>query len=179
MSDESPASSDRIAIDISVEAGGWPSEDELRQSAENAVQAAAMAGALTGINPSTNPSPQGGGEPIALVIDAELSILFTDDAHVRRLNARYRGKDRPTNVLSFPQASGPLLGDIILAFETVEEEARLAGKQLKAHMAHLIIHGFLHLLGYDHEGEAEAEAMEALERAALARIGIPDPYAAA
>jgi probable rRNA maturation factor len=80
-------------------------------------------------------------------------------------------------VLSFPQPPGPLLGDIILAFETVEREAALAGKPLRAHMRHLIVHGFLHLLGFDHEDHAEAEEMEALERAALARMGMPDPYA--
>jgi probable rRNA maturation factor len=98
---------------------------------------------------------------------------------VRRLNAQYRGRDKPTNVLSFPQPAGPLLGDVVLAAETVRAEAALAGKPLEAHMAHLIIHGFLHLIGYDHKGEEEAEAMEAVERAALERIGISDPYAAA
>jgi probable rRNA maturation factor len=109
----------------------------------------------------------------------ELSVLFTDDAPVQRLNAQFRGKDRPTNVLSFPQANGPLLGDIVLAWETVRDEAALAEKPLEAHMAHLIVHGFLHLLGYDHETDGEAEEMEALERAALRRMGIADPYAAA
>ncbi|HZW46105.1 MAG TPA: rRNA maturation RNase YbeY, partial [Microvirga sp.] len=93
------------------------------------------------------------------------------------LNRDYRGVDKPTNVLSFPQASGPLLGDIVLAYETVRDEAALAGKPFRAHMGHLIVHGFLHLLGFDHEAEGEAEEMEALERAALGRIGIADPYA--
>jgi probable rRNA maturation factor len=87
--------------------------------------------------------------------------------------------DKPTNVLSFPQASGPLLGDVILAYETVRDEAALAGKPFRAHMGHLIVHGFLHLLGYDHMEESEAEEMEALERAALGRMGIADPYAVA
>ena len=127
--------------------------------------------------PAPSPSPQGGGES-RRGPDSELSILFTDDAHIRRLNAAYRGKDKPTNVLSFPQAGGPLLGDVILASETVAKEAVLAQKPLKDHIAHLVVHGFLHLLGYDHEADEEAEAMEALERAALKRLGIEDPYAA-
>ena len=110
---------------------------------------------------------------------AELSILFTDNPAVQRLNAQYRGEDKPTNVLSFPQSAGPLLGDIVLAWETVRDEAALAGKPIEAHMAHLIIHGFLHLLGHDHEADDEAEAMEALEREALEKIGIADPYATA
>jgi probable rRNA maturation factor len=109
----------------------------------------------------------------------ELSIVFTDDSRIRQLNARYRGKDRATNVLSFPQKDGALLGDVILAAETIRGEAVLADKPLEDHMAHLIIHGFLHLLGYDHEGDAEAEKMEQLERLALGRLGIADPYAAA
>jgi probable rRNA maturation factor len=113
---------------------------------------------------------------------AEISLLFTDDAEIRRLNRDYRGKNQPTNVLSFPQnpaLSGGLLGDVVLAAETVASEAALAEKPLEHHVAHLIVHGFLHLLGYHHEGEEEAEMMEALERAALSRMGIPDPYAAA
>jgi probable rRNA maturation factor len=160
------------AIELAVEAGDWPAEAELRAMAEAAVSAAIA-------TLKAQPSPPGSPAGRALGPGLELSLLFTDDAAIQQLNARYRGKDKPTNVLSFPQVSGPLLGDIILAFETVSHEAALAEKPLKAHMAHLIVHGFLHLLGYDHEDEAEAETMEALERAALARIGIPDPYAAA
>lgn len=106
-----------------------------------------------------------------------MSLLFTDAAGIRELNARYRGKDRPTNVLSFPQPSGPLLGDVILAAEIVRQEAALAGKRLEDHIAHLVVHGFLHLLGYDHEVDADAEKMEELERVALNRLGIADPYA--
>jgi probable rRNA maturation factor len=105
---------------------------------------------------------------------------------MRRLNKTWRGKDKPTNVLSFPQAGGAfpqkrglLLGDVILAAETVAREAALAEKPLEDHMAHLIIHGFLHLLGYDHQVEADAEKMEQLERVALKRLGISDPYAPA
>jgi probable rRNA maturation factor len=158
-------------IDISVEAGAWPDEDALRSIAEEAVTAAVAALAALGQPPS---SPQRGlrrGRP------PELSILFTDNAGIRKLNKGFRGKDKATNVLSFPQESGALLGDVILAAEIVRGEAALAGKPLEDHMAHLIIHGFLHLFGYDHEEDRQAEAMEALERAALKRMGIADPYA--
>lgn len=113
----------------------------------------------------------------------EISIVLADDAFVRDLNRQYRNIDRPTNVLSFPvgddNGHGPvLLGDVVLAYETVQREARAAGKSLSAHVTHLIIHGILHLLGYDHEDEQEAEEMEALETALLARLGITDPYVA-
>jgi probable rRNA maturation factor len=162
-------------LDIAAEAGEWPDEKALRSIAKTAILAAVeVLGSEKPRSPLPDPSLQGGSESVA-----ELSILFTNDEAVRRLNAQYRGKDSPTNVLSFPQPSGPLLGDVVLAAETVRAEAALAGKPLEAHMAHLIIHGFLHLLGYDHWGEEEAEAMEAVERAALERMGIPDPYAAA
>ena len=119
---------------------------------------------------------------------AEVSILLADDATVRRLNADYRGSDRPTNVLSFPlfeearaRASSPAgtwpLGDIVLAFETVRDEAAAQAKPLPHHVSHLLIHGCLHLLGYDHQGATEAALMERLEREVLAQLGIPDPYA--
>jgi probable rRNA maturation factor len=165
----------RIGIDIAIEAGDWPDEPSLRALAERAIGAA-----MTEMRESPSPisSPQGRRE-ISDGHGAELSLAFTDDTRIHRLNKDFRGKDRPTNVLSFPQESGPLLGDVILAAETVHREAALAGKPLEDHMAHLIIHGFLHLLGYDHEADADAEAMEALERAALMRLGISDPYAAA
>jgi len=112
-------------------------------------------------------------------ITVEVSVKFAGDDEVRSLNAGFRGKDKPTNVLSFPQAFGPLLGDVILAAGTVRDEAALARKPLKDHMAHLIVHGFLHVIGYDHEADEEAEAMEAVEREALKRMGIADPYAPA
>jgi probable rRNA maturation factor len=156
------------ALEILIEAGDWPAEAELHMLAETAVAAV-----LTTLG-SPVPSPSATGEE-----PQELSLVFTDNAAIQRLNRQYRGKDKPTNVLSFPQASGPLLGDIVLAWETVRDEAALAEKPLEAHMAHLIVHGFLHLLGYDHEAQAEAEEMEALERAALRRMGIADPYAVA
>jgi probable rRNA maturation factor len=113
--------------------------------------------------------------------DAALAVLLTDDAAVRRLNATWRGLDQPTNVLSFPAAAAPdspHLGDIAIAFETTAREARDEGKPLADHLAHLAVHGFLHLVGYDHESDAEAEAMEQLERDILARLNVPDPYLA-
>jgi probable rRNA maturation factor len=111
-----------------------------------------------------------------------VSVLLGDDAAVAALNREFRGKDGPTNVLSFPPALsgaglGDYLGDIALAAETIVEEAQFQGKRFENHAAHLVVHGFLHLLGYDHENPADAEAMEARERTILASIGIEDPYA--
>jgi probable rRNA maturation factor len=106
------------------------------------------------------------------------AILLADNARVQDLNARFRGKDAPTNVLSFPAGPNPVghLGDLVLAFEVCETEARDQGKQLADHLRHLVVHGLLHLLGYDHEDEAEGDLMEALEREILGGIGVPDPY---
>ena len=153
-----------LDIDLAVEAGVWPSEAELLALVERAVGAAFS--------------------ELDLVGASELSVVFTDDAAIRALNAEWRGKDKPTNVLSFPAfppAKGgplpPMLGDIVLAAETVAREAQEENKPLENHMTHLVIHGLLHLLGYDHETDDEAEEMEAVERAALARLAIPDPYA--
>lgn len=111
----------------------------------------------------------------------ELSIALVSDADIQALNRDYRHKDKPTNVLSFPAAfvSGgptPLLGDIVLAFETVMREATEKAISAEHHVTHLLIHGFLHLQGYDHETEAEAAKMEALEIAALAALNIDNPY---
>ena len=107
----------------------------------------------------------------------ELSILLTDDAHIRTLNRDYRGKDKATNVLSFPvPPPAPLLGDIVLAYETVRKEAQEKHICLEDHLTHLIIHGWLHLQGYDHQTEAEARKMESLEILALSRLGIDNPY---
>lgn len=121
-------------------------------------------------------------------LPVELGVRFADDAEVRRLNREWRGTDRPTNVLSFaledeagfvaPDAPRQI-GDVILAFETVAAEAARDGKQPFAHTAHLVVHGVLHLLGYDHQTDAEAEEMETVERRALAALGLPDPYAGA
>ena len=123
--------------------------------------------------------------PDALAHPVEISILLTDDATVRDLNRTWRGKDSPTNVLSFPASPQPVhagvarpLGDVVLAYDTMLRESAEQSKPLDHHFAHLLVHGTLHLLGQDHEtGESEAEAMEALETAALRALGIPDPYA--
>ena len=120
--------------------------------------------------------------------NAGISVILTGDRAIRTLNRRWRGRDKPTNVLSFP-APPPAgrapprgiprhLGDIVLAYETVSREARAEAKPLDHHIAHLALHGFLHLLGYDHESHEQAAAMERRERRILARLGIPDPYAA-
>lgn len=108
----------------------------------------------------------------------DLVVLLTSDPAVRELNSSFRGRDRPTNVLSFPAAASaaPHLGDLVLAHGVCAQEARAQGKSLADHLAHLTVHGVLHLLGRDHEAEAEAEAMEAEERAILARLGVADPY---
>lgn len=119
--------------------------------------------------------------------DAELAVMLTDDAGIRTLNKNWRGQDKPTNVLSFPalqpttgQSSddGPrMLGDIAIAWETTRREADDEQKPFDHHLSHLAVHGFLHLVGYDHENEVDAEAMEHLERDILAALGIADPYA--
>jgi probable rRNA maturation factor len=112
---------------------------------------------------------------------AEMAVTLTDDAAMQVLNKRWRGKDKPTNVLSFPAqatpgAAAPHLGDIVIAFETTALEAEREGKPFAHHLTHLAVHGYLHLLGHDHETDREAKAMERLEAKILARIGIPDPY---
>jgi probable rRNA maturation factor len=124
----------------------------------------------------------------AEVGDAELAVMLTDDSGIRTLNGNWRGIDKPTNVLSFPalQPTGPaggdddaprMLGDIAIAFETTRREADEERKPFDHHLSHLAVHGFLHLIGYDHEKDDDAEAMESLEREILAQLGIPDPYA--
>jgi probable rRNA maturation factor len=119
--------------------------------------------------------------------DAELAVMLTDDAGIRALNNNWRGQDKPTNVLSFPAlqptaAPSPddaprMLGDIAIAYQTTRREADDQQKPFDHHLSHLAVHGFLHLVGYDHGNDADAEAMENLERAILAQLGIPDPYA--
>ena len=115
--------------------------------------------------------------------DSELTIRLVDEAEGRELNRTWRHKDYATNVLSFPAEIPegildiPLLGDLVICVPVVEREAAEQGKTLQAHWAHLVIHGCLHLLGYDHQDDDEAEEMEALERELLAELGHPDPYA--
>lgn len=122
----------------------------------------------------------------------DISIILTDDSNQKKLNRNYRGKDKPTNVLSFPQINlhkfrkGELdvfparaaipLGDVVLAFQTIRRECREQGKDLENHVIHLIVHGTLHLLGYDHMRASDAKAMEKLECDILATLGYPDPY---
>jgi probable rRNA maturation factor len=118
--------------------------------------------------------------------EAELAVMLTDDAGIRTLNSNWRGIDKPTNVLSFPALppsgpSGPddaprMLGDIAIAYQTTRQEADDEQKPFDHHLSHLAVHGFLHLIGYDHENDGDAEAMETLERQILAQLGIPDPY---
>ncbi|SIS43291.1 probable rRNA maturation factor [Thalassolituus maritimus] len=115
--------------------------------------------------------------------EPELTIRLTDEEESQALNSEYRGKDKPTNVLSFPFEMPPgipleLLGDLVICVGVVEQEAREQAKTTEAHWAHMVIHGCLHLLGYDHIKDDEAEEMEALERDLLASLGYPDPYAA-
>ena len=156
-----------LEIALAVEAGDWPVASALRRLASDALAAAVDRTALE------------------VAPEAEVSLLFTDDAHVRVLNARYRGKDSATNVLSFPSpplvqgALGPMLGDIVLGQETVAREAADEGLTVEAHLTHLLVHGFLHLVGYDHETDAEAAVMEGLETAIVAGLSIADPYAPA
>ncbi len=142
----SPSRKPPIDIDITVEAGAWPQKRTLRSLVERAASAALHEAGVT------------------TDAGSELSIVFSDDAHIRRLNAGWRGKDKPTNVLSFPafpmkpgEKLPPMLGDIVLAAETVSREAAAEGKPLDHHISHLVVHGVLHLLGHDHEDDAEAE----------------------
>jgi probable rRNA maturation factor len=119
--------------------------------------------------------------------ETELAVMLTDDSGIRTLNSNWRGIDKPTNVLSFPALqpesarkpgdAPPLLGDIAIAYETMRREADEEGKPFDHHLSHLAVHGFLHLIGYDHETDAEADEMESLETEILAQLGIPDPHA--
>ncbi len=115
---------------------------------------------------------------------AELSVVLASDAAIRKLNADYRKKDKPTNVLSFPAGGGDtlggpeavILGDVVIAYATVAREARITRKSLKDHLSHMVVHGVLHLLGYDHGTASDAATMERLETKILSQIGVDDPY---
>ena len=148
-------------VEIDVTFTGWDDHPGIEARIEQAIIAAAK-------TVKGRPGP------------TEISIALSNDADVRALNARWRAIDKPTNVLSFPAAVGPgnggLLGDIILAYETVAAEASEGDKAFADHVAHLSIHGFLHLIGHDHENDDEAEVMENLERQVLTSLGISDPY---
>ena len=157
-----------ITLDVMIESGAWASLDDAEALAQRAAEAAVTVADETDE-------------------EFEVSVMLTDDAHIQELNRTWRDKDKPTNVLSFPAPEQPgqgapgetgprHLGDIALAYETLVRESEDESKELAHHFAHLIVHGILHLLGYDHEVEAEAEIMEALEVKALATLGIADPY---
>ena len=149
------------SIDIQVQSPLWAAQPLAVQTARDAITAAAAALATP---------------------DGEVSIVLTDDASIQKLNRDWRGIDQPTNVLSFPaaktaaQGPSPLLGDVIVAYETIECEAAEEAKPFQHHLAHIVVHGYLHLLGYDHQTDSEAGAMEKLERDILSRLRIADPY---
>jgi probable rRNA maturation factor len=153
-----------IDLDVIHEAGDWSRLDGAEDLARRAVAAAFAA---------ASDAPEG---------EVEISLLLTDDAGIQELNRTWRGKNKPTNVLSFPAPEQPAghgprhVGDMALACETLVREAEDEAKALSDHFAHLVVHGTLHLLGYDHELEAQAEIMESLEVKALASLGIANPY---
>jgi probable rRNA maturation factor len=151
----------RFEIDVLVEAAEWDAAlgGDAEAFAQNVLAAAAKAEAAKGA----------------------VSVLLTGDGAIHALNRDFRGKDKPTNVLSFPAPAGPggqgLLGDVALGFGVIAVEAQAQGKTVQAHTAHLLVHGFLHLTGHDHEEDSAAKSMEDRERAILAGLGYPDPYA--
>jgi probable rRNA maturation factor len=164
-----------VTVDVLIESPSW---EKAEPAAEAVVrEAVSRAAAATDVGAAA----------------AEVAVLLCDDATIAALNAQWRGREEPTNVLSFPAppasdlpASDPAasdssvpvhLGDIAIACETVVREAREQGRTVSQHLAHLAVHGFLHLLGYDHQTDQEAQHMETLEREVLATLGISDPYA--
>lgn len=161
----------KIDVDVVVESNFWHhnnmNDATLQKAAEIAINTA-----MNVIKDEIEDCPQ----------HAQVCILFSDDQTIQKLNQQWRGLDKPTNVLSFPAVSpviegeAVMLGDIILAFQTVEREALEEQKPLLHHIQHLVVHGFLHLLGYDHETDEEAHEMESAEIAILAQLGIANPY---
>jgi probable rRNA maturation factor len=160
------------AVDVAFQSDAWPAAcPAVRQLARTAARRAVARGI---------PHRHWARPP-----RIELAIVLADDRAVARLNRRFRGKRGPTNVLSFParasDAGNPpgiplMLGDVVLALETVLREAAEQQKPVADHLAHLVVHGVLHLIGYDHASEADACRMEALEKSILAELGVPDPY---
>ncbi|MBI0167824.1 rRNA maturation RNase YbeY [Bartonella sp. M0280] len=153
-----------VHYDMAINADGWQNEETLRQLVDSVLQATLQE---LGFDK----------------IDSELSLVFTNDADIREINGKWRHIDKPTNVLSFPafalqpgQEPGEILGDIVIARETVAREAAEEHKSFDDHLSHLVVHGLLHLMGYDHQNDEEAEQMETLERKILASLGISDPY---
>jgi probable rRNA maturation factor len=161
----------KVQLEIIVRSARWKKHSTAKTLVRRAILAAAKA---------VSPSP------------GELAIVLSNDSAIRTLNRDWRGKNAPTNVLSFPvpgpppgrgRAGGkprkpsPYIGDIVIAYETVAREAKAQDKPFGHHLAHLAVHGFLHLYGYDHENDRDSQKMERLERRILARLAIPDPYA--
>jgi probable rRNA maturation factor len=147
------------AVEIEIASPRWAAEPDAETCVRDAIAAAAA----------------------RVPADGEISVLLADDVAVRALNRDWRGMDKPTNVLSFPAAKQPpgmppILGDIAIAYETLVREAGDEGKPILHHLAHLVVHGYLHLMGHDHQTDSEAETMEALERDILRAMRIPDPY---
>jgi probable rRNA maturation factor len=158
-------------VDVLVQSPLWQGEGDVEMVLRKAIAEAAMSVAGRADAEAAPGSATG-----------ELAVVLTDDDAIRELNRRWRSLDRPTNVLSFkasclPAGSPVVLGDIVIAFETAAREAAAEGKPFVHHVAHLGVHGFLHLMGYDHQLDAEADVMENLERRILARLDVPDPYA--
>ena len=153
---------DGLALEIGLAPGAVALQADLAE---------VIAAAIAAANRATGPTR------------GEVTVIVDDDARIRALNQQWRGFDKPTNVLSFPapdhqDGDPPFLGDIAISYETAAREAADEGKSFGAHLAHLSVHGFLHLQGYDHESDSDAAEMEGLERDILARIGISDPYVA-
>ncbi len=154
-----------VELLIAINAEGWPPEADLQRLAAGAV-------AATGEELHLDWSP-----------GTQLSLYFSSDEEISRMNGQWRGFSKPTNVLSFPavvpdgfEGLPPVLGDIAFALNTVSREAELENKTFDHHLSHLLVHGLLHLLGYDHETDDDAIRMETLETQILARLAIPDPY---
>ena len=172
--DQTPSTA--VDVDVQIDAGDWGPPDRQAAIIDAVVEAATLAVHL-GAAADTPDNPR------------EVSILLTDDAGVRTLNRDYRGHDKPTNVLSFalddepgpppPPGAPVVLGDVVIAQETCAREAVDAGRAFDHHLAHLVVHGVLHLLRFDHIDDGDAERMEQQERAVLRRLGVTDPYAPA
>lgn len=152
-----------VSIEFSIEARAWSGMPNAQ---------AAIRGAIEATVSDSGPA------------QAEVGVVLADDARMRALNRAWLGEDKPTNVLSFPAPDSPqtgprFLGDVVFALETIQREAEAEDKPLEHHLAHLAVHGVLHLLGLDHETDADAEIMQARERRILGQLGIGDPYAPA
>ena len=168
MTTEAPLHQIRLELDARIDAGEWEQLSKLEAMAAEAFQVILTEKQFFMAKTVLNGS--------------EVSMLFTNDASIKTINNDHRGQNKPTNVLSFPQHPpdarrfGPYLGDLVFASETIIGEAGLDKKPLMHHLQHLMVHGFLHLVGYDHETDIEAEEMESLEVKILDRLQIPNPY---